>query len=282
MKIRRILSCILVSAMAVSLLAGCKDNKEDTASVNSNDSVKLWYAYNTENFMKDVEYPELMAQRDSTVRMHTLKNDVETAQLMITPAVDVASFDFQVSDLKNENGDVLSADNFKLYAAWYVEVLESYIQDIYSGYYPDALIPLENYKMRNENFIHAGQNQALWFEASIPETQAPGIYTGTGELDLDGAKYQVPIEVTVYDAALPNANNMPTLFGVWYDYIAQGEGTYSTELANAYYDFLLSKRISPMKADPTYSPTSTMLSRGMEMAVVFSPRGNRIVCLRRY
>ena len=251
MKIRRILSCILVSAMAVSLLAGCKDNKEDTASVNSNDSVKLWYAYNTENFMKDVEYPELMAQRDYTVRMHTLKNDVETAQLMITPAVDVASFDFQVSDLKNENGDVLSADNFKLYAAWYVEVLESYIQDIYSGYYPDALIPLENYKMRNENYIHAGQNQALWFEASIPETQAPGIYTGTGELDLDGAKYQVPIEVTVYGAALPNANNMPTLFGVWYDYIAQGEGTYSTELAKAYYDFLLSKRISPMKAEPT-------------------------------
>ncbi len=251
MKIRRILSCILVSAMAVSLLAGCKDNKEDTASVNSNDSVKLWYAYNTENFMKDLEYPELMAQRDSTVRMHTLKNDVETAQLMITPAVDVASFDFQVSDLKNENGDVLSADNFKLYAAWYVEVLESYIQDIYSGYYPDALIPLENYKMRNENYIHAGQNQALWFEACIPETQAPGIYTGTGELDLDGAKYQVPIEVTVYDAALPNSNNMPTLFGVWYDYIAQGEGTYSTELAKAYYDFLLSKRISPMKAEPT-------------------------------
>ena len=251
MKNRRILACLLVVAMAVSVLAGCKGDGGENIAAGQDDTVKLWYAYNTENLMKDVEYPELMAERDSTVRMYCVRNDVETSQLMITPTVDIASFDFVMGDLKNENGDILSAENFKLYAAWYVEVMESYIQDIYSGYYPDALVPLENYKMRNENFIHAGQNQSLWFEASIPEDQASGIYTGIGELDLDGIKYEVPVEVTVYDAALPNANNMPTLFGVWYDYIAQGEGTYSAELANAYYDFLLSKRISPMKADPT-------------------------------
>lgn len=251
MRIKRILSFVLLAVMSVSLLAGCKKDQKEQATGNQNQSVKLWYAYNTENLMKDLEYPELMAERDSTVRMYCVRNDVETAQLMITSSGNIASFDFVMGDLKNEKGDILAASNLNIYVPWYVEVMESYIAEAYNGYYPDALVPLENYKMRNENFIHAGMNQALWFEANIPEDQAAGVYTGTGELDLDGVKYQVPFEITIYDAALPNANNVPTMFGVWYDYIAQGEGTYSAELASAYYDFLLSKRISPMKADPT-------------------------------
>lgn len=250
-RMKQTVSMILTAALSLSLLVGCKGDEKNPAVSGEDDSVKLWYAYNTENLMKDLEYTDLMAERDSTVRMYCVRNDVETAQLMITPSINVASFDFVMGDLKTANGDVLSATNIKMYTPWYVEVVESYIADAYSGFYPDALVPLENYKKLHENFISAGQNQALWFEAHIPENQAAGVYTGTGELDLDGVKYQVPVEVTVYDAALSNANNVPTLFGIWYDYIAQGEGTYSTELASAYYDFLLSKRISPMKADPT-------------------------------
>ena len=246
-QIKNTICVLLVILLSVSLLAGCAGEKAG----GQNDTVKLWYAYNTENLMKDVEYPELIESRDSTVRIACLKNDVETMQLMVTPSINVSAFDFAVGNLNNENGEVLEAENFSLYAVWYVEVLESYIQDVYSGYYPDALVPLENYKKLKENFIGAGQNQAIWIEVNIPEDQAAGVYKGFGELDLDGVKYEVPIEVTVYDAALPNANNVPSLFGVWYDYIPQGEGFYSTELANAYYDFLLSKRISPMKADPT-------------------------------
>lgn len=244
-------SMILTVVLSISLFAGCKPGDGGTNQVQQEDSVKLWYAYNTENLMKDVEYPELIAERDSTLRMHCLKNDVETVQLMITPSINITSFDFVIADLKNANGDVLSADNFNLYAAWYVEVLESYITDAYSGFYPDALVPLENYKKLHENFISAGQNQSVWVEANIPENQPAGVYTGIGELDLDGVKYDVPVEITVYNAALPSANNVPTLIGIWYDFIAQGEGTYSPELASAYYDFLLSKRLSPMKADPT-------------------------------
>ena len=250
-RMKQAVSMILTAALSLSLLVGCKNDGNNSAVSNEDDSVKLWYAYNTENLMKDLEYSELIAERDSTLRMHCLKNDVETVQLMITPSINITSFDFVIADLKNANGDVLSADNFNLYAAWYVEVLESYITDAYSGFYPDALVPLENYKKLNENFISAGQNQSIWVEANIPENQPAGVYTGSGELDLDGVKYQVPVEITVYDAALPNANNVPTLIGIWYDYIAQGEGTYSSELASAYYDFLLSKRLSPMKADPT-------------------------------
>ena len=249
-RMKKTAALVLATALSLSMFAGCKDEKGDS-SAKQKDSVKLWYAYNTENFMKDVEYPEIIAERDSTVRMQCVKNDVETAQLMITPQVDITSFDLVMGDLKNANGDVLKAENFKLYTPWYVEVVESYIQDAYSGFYPDALVPLENYKKLKEDYIGAGQNQSIWVEASIPEDQAAGTYKGCGELDLDGIKYEVPVEVTVYNAALPASNNIPSLFAVWYDYIPQGEGFYNAQIAEAYYDFLVTKRLSPTYPDPT-------------------------------
>ncbi|MBR5569651.1 MAG: DUF4091 domain-containing protein [Oscillospiraceae bacterium] len=247
---KRAVSLVLTLALSLSVFAGCKSEKEAAKSDSKND-VQLWYAYNTENHMKDLAYPELIAERDSTLRMNAIRNDVETVQLMITPSNNVLSYDFQVGDLKNANGDVFKAENIALYAAWYVEILESYMADAYYGYYPDALVPFENFKQLKHNYIAAGQNQSIWVEASVPADQAAGLYTGTGELDVDGVKYSVPIELMVYDADMPAKNNVKTSIGIWYDYIPLSEGYYTAELAEAYYDFLLSKRISPMKATPT-------------------------------
>ena len=251
MRIKRILSFVLLAVMSVSLLAGCKKDQKEQATGIQNQSVKLWYAYNTENLMKDLEYPELMAQRDSTLRMYAVRNDTETVQLMITPSKNVVSYDVQVYDLKSSNGDTLKAENLSVYATWYVEILESYMADAYYGFYPDALVPLDNLKKTQQNYISAGENQSIWFEVQIPAEQAAGVYSGTAEIDLDGTKYDVALEVTVYDAVIPEENNLNTSFGIWYDYIAQGEGYYTEELAEAYYNFLLSKRISPMKTTPS-------------------------------
>ena len=251
--VKRLLALLLSVMILASVCAGCKDDGKEVGpqSGENNDSVKLWYAYNTENLMQDLEYPELMAARDATLRMHCIRNDVESIQLMITPSVDVNSFTFKMSDLKNENGDVLAADTFEFFAEWYTEITASYNNDVYYGFYPDALVPLENFITGQYNTIDAGQNQGMWIHANIPEDQAAGFYTGSGELVIDGTSYNIPFEVTVYDAAMPNENNVRTAIAVWYDYIARGEGFYSAELGEAYYDFLVSKRVTPLKAEDT-------------------------------
>ena len=190
-----------------------------------------------------------MAERDSTLRMQCLRNDVESIQLMITPTYNVVEYDFQMKDLKNKAGDVLAADTFEFFAEYYTEITESYNMDSYYGFYPDALVPLANYKDSHYNYISAGMNQGLWIHANIPEDQAPGLYTGSGKLILDGKSYDIPFEVTVYEASIPQENNIRTAIAIWYEYIASGEGYYSPELGEAYYDFLVSKRISPLKAE---------------------------------
>lgn len=251
-KVKKILVFLMAMTMVLPLFTACKEERQNIAEKPAQeDAVKLWYAYNTENLMQDLAYPELMAERDATLRMQCIRNDVESIQLMITPSVDVVSYDFKMGELKNANGDVMKADCFEIFAEYYTEITESYNMDSYYGFYSDALVPFQNYKDYGCNYISAGMNQGLWINANISAEQAPGVYTGSGELEVDGAKYPVDFEVTVYDAVMPEENNVRTSIAIWYEYIARGEGYYSTELGEAYYDYLLSKRITPLKAEDT-------------------------------
>lgn len=243
---KKILTLLLASVMVTSIFAGCNRGGEQQVSQQQSDLVKLWYAYNTENLMQDLEYPEKMEERDSTLRLYGVRNDAETIQLMITPNVNIVSYDMSMAELKSENGDVFAAENFELFAVYYAEVTESYNNDVYYGFYPDALVPLENYKTSHYNYINAGKNQAIMVQANIPADQAAGLYTGTAVLTLDDASYNIPIELKVYDAEIPVENHMQSGYGIWFEQLAYGEGYYSEELAQAYWDFLVERRTMPM------------------------------------
>ena len=248
---KKILALFLAFVMVVPIFSGCKGKEQQTATPQTNDTVKLWYAYNTENLMQDLEYPEKMADRDYTLRMYGVRNDAEPVQLMITPSVDIVSYDLTMADLTSENGEVFAASNFSLFAQWYLEVDQSYNTDSYYGYYPDALVPLESYKFYHRNFISAGENQAIWVQANIPANQAAGFYTGSANLVLDGETYNIPIELTVYNAEIPVEIHATSAFGIWYEQIPYGEGYYNEELAQAYYDFLVARRTTPIDLIPS-------------------------------
>ena len=248
---KRVLSAILVLVMLMSILAGCDtDQTAGTTEPASGQTVKLWYAYNTESIMRDFVYEDKMNSRDHTLRMQGIRDEVESAQLIVTPSVDVAAFDFEVGDLKSEDGKTFAAETIEVFAERYINVEKSYNNDAYFGYYPDALVPIKAYKKARENSITAGENQGIWINATIPADTAPGFYTGTAQLDLDGVKYDIPIELMVYDVQMPEEVHQESCFLIWYDYIAAGEGYYSQELGDIYYWYLVEKRIMPMYPAP--------------------------------
>lgn len=240
------LAFLLVVLLVLPMLAACKNEEPASVGTETSNEVKLWYSYNTENLMQDLEYPDLMEERDSTLRMYGVRNDAEPIQLMITPNYDVISYNLKMNDLTSENGDVFSAEDFEMFAVWYIEITESYNNDAYFGFWPDGLVPLENFIIKGHNTIDAGQNQSIWIQANIPADQAPGFYTGSAELDVDGVKYDVPIELKIYDAEVPVENHMPSSYAVWYEELVYGEGYYSDDLAQAYFDFLVDHRTMPL------------------------------------
>ena len=68
---KKILCLFLSAIMLTGVLAACGGEETPPAQKD----VTLWYGYNTENFMQDYEYPELMASRDSTLRMYGIRGD---------------------------------------------------------------------------------------------------------------------------------------------------------------------------------------------------------------
>ncbi len=246
---KRFLSALLAGVMLAGVLSACSKEPEPTQP--EPEGTKLWYAYNTENFMQDMQYPELMESRDSTLRFHTLRGDIESAQLMITPAVDIESYEIEIDDLYNAEGEKFSKKNFEIFTHWYIEIDMTYNPDAYLGYYPDPLVPYKQRRKSRENTIAAGQNQGIWINATIPEDTAPGLYTGTAELELDDETFEIPIELTVYDLQMPEQVHPKSSFLIWYQDISVGEGYLSPEISDAYYWFLVEKRVMPYAPQPS-------------------------------
>lgn len=223
----------------------------------------LYYALASENLMSDwnyldknedfIEENESFYDRDHTLRFHLMKNENDGAQLMIYANQYINSFDFELPTLTNEDGATIGADQLSVAAAWYMEIEGSNERNAYTGWYPDALIPLENYKYRRFNHIDKGRNQSLYFNVKTKEDTAAGLYKGTGKLTLDGKIYNVPFEVNVYDAVMPDEVSMRTCYLIWYEEIQKGEKLKATpEMSMKYYDFTVSKRLAPSELPPEY------------------------------
>ena len=248
---------LLLPSMCISL-TGCFGNNKDKTDEPKADN-HIWSAYSTENLLSDKDYfdgseeNQKYAKRDKTLRFSCLKNENEGAQLMITAGEYINSFDFELPDVTGPNGKI-SKDCFTVSAAYYLNIDYSNEKTAASGYYPDALIPLANFKFRRMNYIDKGRTQALYINLKTDKTTPSGGFKGNGKLTLDGETFDIPFEVKVYDAQLPDAVHQNSAFGIWYDQIIYGERENTgAEMEQTYYDFMVSKRISPREVPTQYT-----------------------------
>lgn len=255
---KKILAMVLSAMMLLSMLSAC-GSKPDTSSEQEIEGVKLWYGFNTENFMQDSVYPE-MEERDYKLRMFGIRGDVESVQLMITPEENVREYEFEIKELKTADGEKISGKNIEVFSQWYVNVERSYNTAAGYGYYPDALVPMETLKREKLNSISAGMNQGLWINVTIPENAAAGFYTGNGTLEMDGKQYDIPVELTIYNAVMPEQVHPRSCFLIWYDYMDKAEESATGSIAQAYFDLLVEKRCMPMYPAPAiYSDYGTFV-----------------------
>ena len=246
--VRNISLYLLLICLTLSCFTGCENNNQQQETLPpEEENVKLWWAYNTENFMQDMEYD---LDRDSTLRMYGIKGDTESVQLMITPKNDVASFEFKVAKLTSDSGDMITADNFEIFAEHYVEVYNSNERGSYYGFYPDALVPFAAYRRARENTIAAGKNQGIWINLNIPVDTPAGLYKGSATLTLDKEEYQIPIEVTVYDVTMPEQVHPQSSFAIWQWQLPYGEkDNYNSSTYENYFWFLVEKRVMPLNVE---------------------------------
>ena len=85
--------------------------------------------------------------------------------------------------------------------------------DYYMGWVPDALIPFAAPQgLGGAPFgIPANQNQGVWVDIYIPRHAAPGTYTGTIDITVNGSTSNtIPINLDVYDFTLSDETHTPS------------------------------------------------------------------------
>ena len=269
---KKALSCLLVLVMVLSVLPGTVFASEAASHAElptSMEGLSIAYPYNTEN----LKINETPVSRFDALTFESARNEVESAQMILTPSFKVDSFELTMSSMTNEKGNIIPAWAFEVYVQHYVtvtgagnaphydkfETLDSwFLNKKYSDYlyhprsgnsasdgtYPNALIPQDAAITNGVNTIAAGQNGGIWVNLNV-QNAAPGTYTGTAKLTVNGTDLQIPVSVCIYDVELPEEVHSILSTGIWWDQLQAGEGYVTQELADSYYNYLISKRISP-------------------------------------
>ena len=253
MGLKKVYSGLFVFTMCFGL-ASCDNKPKD---------IDLYYAYSTENCLKDWDYlkkqgedefetefileqNEPFLNRDYTLRYNLMQGENDGMQLIVRPHYYVNNFDFVLPTLKNENGDEIASSNLSVAAVWYQEVTYSLETEAMAGFYPDALIPLANYKWRRMNHIEKDMNQSFYINVKSTYDMKPGLYKGTGQLVLDGEKIDIPFEVKLYDVKMSETAHWKSSYLIWYEEIVNGERENTdNDLYLEYYNFIVNHRMSP-------------------------------------
>jgi hypothetical protein len=252
---KKITSLFLASLFVVTGFSSCAllggESNESTGEKTS--VATLWSAENTISYMQDDAIPE---NAKADLSMDAMKGETESIQLMITAKEVVSSFNVSVGDLVSTSGSAkIEKSNIEIFAEKYIETKKPSVENprtanMYIGFYPDALIPIDKYVKKKENKIDEGMNQGIWFNVNIPVDAKSGDYEGTVTVTLNGEDTEVPLKLKVYDLAMPQEIHNTNSFGLWYHYIQYGEGDKITDdTYSNYYWYLANKRITP-----TYIP----------------------------
>jgi hypothetical protein len=77
-----------------------------------------------------------------------------------------------------------------------------------AGWWPDPLLPITG-----PLDLGAGSNHVFWLRMTVPRDTAGGTYGSVLKLEAAGLSAAIPLEVTVYDFALPDRKSCTTAFG---------------------------------------------------------------------
>lgn len=244
MKKVRITYCAFAAVVAIGLLLGGCKKKEETKQAET----KVWSTYSFTKVMQNQKTDLSYDVQDPKCDIQMMKNETEGAQLIITAAEDISAYDVTVTDLTDDNGNVIGKDNISVYHQKYLVVnskTDILNEDIVVGdHVPDMLLPLDTAKEYGENKISAGNNQGITIEVQTSEATVPGIYTGTFTLSMDDESVDIPVRVEVWDIAQEGKRSFQSSFLIYSNELLAGEYEVSDELIERYQEFFLDYKVN--------------------------------------
>lgn len=154
--------------------------------------------------------PQRVVPREgsSAARLSAAKNDFEAVQVVVRPREPLKGLTAAASDLKGPEGAKITAGHVQVLRVAYHFVHHPTDSSGVRGRWPDALPPLTR-----PLDVPAGENQPLWVLVHVPHDARAGDYSGRLTLHAENWSARVPIELHVWNFALPARNHIETAFG---------------------------------------------------------------------
>jgi hypothetical protein len=199
-----------------------------------------------------------------TVQIACAANEYESFRVIVTAGAEALSdVTAEATSLTGRAGTI-PAENLSLFREHYIEVTKpSYRSKAPTGWYPDALIPLSGEaaaaKYPGGPFpVEPGLNQGIWVDVFVPPGTRPGEYTGRVAVKSGGEVLgEAPLQLTVWDFALPDTIAMRSNFGGFGGRVAEAHGVEVgseafRRIEDAYIDLMLRHRCVPSSLGPVW------------------------------
>ena len=136
------------------------------------------------------------------------RNEVEGIQLIVVPSGkdDVRSATLEVTELVSAAGDSIATANVTWRIVGYVETEKPAYATRKVGWWPDPLLPPRSFDVKS------GQVQPVWINLRTPVDAKAGVYRGKVSVRSAEGRQSVPLELRVWDFAVPKQQHLATCF----------------------------------------------------------------------
>ncbi len=169
------------------------------------EGVTLWWALSSARKIQPDQLPPEL--KGASLQMSCARNEREDAQLVLRCNRHLEDFQITCGPLVGP-GSSIPTTNIEVLQVLYLEVKQATDGSSIKGLCPDPLAPVRAPLELRPDFNHA-----FWLRTFVPANQAAGVYRGSISLRAKDFQAVIPIELTVYDFALPKRMTCTTAFG---------------------------------------------------------------------
>ena len=182
---------------------------------------QVWTVTETRRVLRDDP-----AGSGAEVRLGAARNEWESFQILLRSDAAVKAVRVDPGDLTGPEGAMIPASEMRLYRQHqlHLTVPTHRNEQFQPGWYPDALIPsqhpLTGEPLSGARFtatpfdLPAGETHGFWVDVKTPADAKAGVYCGVCQVRADGGKSAaIPVELTVWDFALPDTPTLRTALG---------------------------------------------------------------------
>lgn len=148
------------------------------------------------------KHDTIQSSGDAPMRMYAARGEYESCQLLLRPAgSNKQEFAVTGTELAGPNGSRVACESVNEFVYVPTQTPSGYNARKLVGEYPEALVPVERVTLAGEH------NHPLFVTYRVPHDAQPGLYRGVVRLAAGNVRYEIPVEMTVWNFEIPRRTN---------------------------------------------------------------------------